>query len=107
MGIRAALTAGTVLSLAATAVLSASAALIAGPAPAPRMGRSLPADYARLAAVPLGSAPALFAVIAVIYAACFFVSGLRRIRRERAAAREPDYYAEDAEAAPVSGRWSR
>lgn len=81
MSTRAALASGTVLSVTATAAWSWTASLTVGPAAFPRLTRSLPADYAGLAAAPAGNGPALFAVLAVIYAACFLASGLRARRR--------------------------
>jgi hypothetical protein len=105
MGTRAALACGTVLSLAAVSLWSWTADLTIG-SPAPlHLGRDLPADYLRLAAAPTGNGVALFAVSALIYAACFAVSGLRRVRREAAQAREGDQAYRDAEAAERSAGW--
>lgn len=73
-----ALITGTVLSLAVTGAWAWMAALTIGPAAPIRLGRDLPADYARLAAAPTGNGVELFAVIATIYAACLFVAGWRR-----------------------------
>lgn len=81
MGLKRALASGTVLSLAASAVWSLSALLAIGTCPLPRFGRSLPADYAALAAAPTGSGPGLFALTAAAYALCFFAAGLRARRR--------------------------
>jgi hypothetical protein len=79
MSIRAALAAGTAVSLAVTAVWSYTATLTIGPPPALHLTlRDLPGDYARLAAAATGNGWALFAVIAVIYALCFLVSGWRQ-----------------------------
>jgi hypothetical protein len=95
--VRAALVSGTALSLGAVTAWSCMANLAVGP-PAPlHLTRNLPADYAALAAAPAGSGIALFAVVAVIYTACFAVAGLRRMRREAAEAREYDRAAGDAE----------
>jgi hypothetical protein len=80
MSTRAALTAGTVLSLAVTAAWSFSATLTIGPDAPPHLTRDLPGDYMQLAAAPTGNAVALFAVVAVIYALCLLVSGLRARR---------------------------
>ena len=80
MSARAALAAGTAVSFAVTAAWSYLASLAAGPAGPARLGRDLPADYARLAAAPTGNGWELFAVLAVIYAACLLVSGWRRHR---------------------------
>jgi len=77
MSIRAALVTGTSVSLAATAAWAATAALAVGPPQAVRLDRDLPADYARLACAATGSGLVLFAVLAVTYALCFLVSGLR------------------------------
>jgi hypothetical protein len=84
MGFRGAFAAGTVLSVAVTAVWSFTATLTIGNAPALHLGPDLRADYVRLADAPTGNGIALFAVVATIYALCFFTSGLRRIRRESA-----------------------
>jgi hypothetical protein len=85
MSTRGALTAGTVLSAAVTAVWSFTSTLTMGPPPALHLTRDLPADYMQLAAAPTGNAVALFAVTAVICALCLFVSGWRRMRREEGA----------------------
>lgn len=79
MSARAALAAGTAVSFAVTAAWSYLASLAASHRQA-RLGRDLPADYARLAAAPTGNGWELFAVLAVIYAACLLVSGWRRHR---------------------------
>lgn len=106
MSIRAALVAGTVASLAVTAAWSLTSAATAGPPPAPHLtARDLPGDYAQLATAATGSPVALFAVVAVIYALCFAVSGLRRARREAAEAREYDRAARGAEAAEHAAGW--
>jgi hypothetical protein len=105
MTIRDALVAGTVLSLAVTAVWSWTATLTTGPSPLPRMTGNLPGDYAQLAGAATGSSPwALFAVTAAIYALCFLASGLRSRRRVlREAARELDQ-ADEAGPVLASGR---
>lgn len=81
MGRRAALAAGTVVSAAVSAAWSYMATLTVGLAAPVHLDRDLPADYVRLAGAPTGNGWALFAVTAVIYALCFLVSGLRRIKR--------------------------
>jgi hypothetical protein len=83
MTTRAALTAGTVLSLAVTAVWSWTATLSIGPATPLHLTRDLPGDYAQVAAAPTGNAVALFTVVAAIYTLCLLVSGWRRMRNER------------------------
>jgi hypothetical protein len=106
MTTRAALTAGTVLSVAVTAVWSLSATATIGPAaPLHLTTGDLPGDYLQLASAPTGSRPwALLAVTAAIYALCLLASGLRaRGKARREAARDVDR-TEDAEAVPVSGR---
>jgi hypothetical protein len=81
MSIRAALAAGTGLSLAVTAAWSWMASLTIGPSgPLDLTGHDLPGSYARLAAGPTGNAAELFAVVAFIFAACLLMSGLRRSR---------------------------
>lgn len=81
MSIRAALVAGTVLSLAVTAAWSWTSTLTSSPAAPLHLTRDLPGDYAQLATAATGSTwIALLAVTAVIYAACFLVSGLRERR---------------------------
>lgn len=83
MSIRAALTAGTVLSLAVTAAWSWTATLTIGPASPLSLTGDLPGDYAQLATAATGSTwVALFAVTAVIYAACLLASSWRRLSRE-------------------------
>jgi len=84
MTTRAALTAGTVTSLAVTAAWSWSAALTVGPAAMPDLTGNLPGDYAQLAASATGSSPwALFAAVAATYAACLLASGWRRMRNDK------------------------
>lgn len=104
MTTRAALTAGTAVSLAVTSVWSFTSVLTIGPAAPLRLNRDLPGDYMRLAGAPTGSAHALFAVTAAIYAAFLLASGLRaraRTRREEALDLER---AEEGEPAVASGR---
>ncbi len=92
MGTRAAVAAGTVVSVGVTAVWSWTSVLTTGPVPPLHLGRNLPADYAHLADAATGSnGHALFAVTACIYTACFLVSGLRRRKRQRLSAEnEPE-----------------
>lgn len=87
MGFRGAFTTGTVLSVTVTAAWSSLAAVAAGPAPRLHLTRNLLSDSARLASAPTGNGLALFAAAAVIYTACFLVSGLRAMK---AAAREAE-----------------
>jgi hypothetical protein len=71
-----ALAAETVISLLASAAWSYTAVLtMAGPPPALHLTGNLPADYAQAAGTAAGSGPALFAVTAMIYAACFAIAG--------------------------------
>jgi hypothetical protein len=105
MGARAAFTCGTVLSAVTAAAWSLSANITIGPAPALHLTRDLPGDYVHLAGAATGNAVTLFAVVAAIYFACFTVSGLRRIRREAAEAREYDRAIGDAEAAEHAAGW--
>jgi hypothetical protein len=80
MSIRAALAAGTALSVAVTSVWAWAASLTTGPAAPPHLGRNLISDYAQLAAAPTGNGWELFAVVASICAACVLISGWRRRR---------------------------
>lgn len=81
MTIRAALTAGTIVSLTVTAAWSYTATLTIGQSPLLHLTRDLPGDYVQLATAATGSTwAALFAVTAVVYAACLVVSGLRGMR---------------------------
>jgi hypothetical protein len=82
VGTRAALTAGTVASLAVTAAWAYTATLTIGPSPLPHLTGDLPGDYAQLADRATGSPVALFAVTAVIYAVCLLASSWRRLSRE-------------------------
>ena len=78
---RAALVTGTVVSLAVTAAWAWMSALTIGPAdPLPLDWRHPAASYVLLAAAPAGNGWELFAVVAVIYAACFLVAGWRHAR---------------------------
>lgn len=80
--IRRAFTAGTVLAVAVTAAMAYTAVLTtAGPAPFPHLAGGPWADYWQVAGAATGSGPVLFAVTAVIYAACFAVAACRRRRR--------------------------
>jgi hypothetical protein len=84
MGTRAALAAGTVLSLAVTAGWSWTASLTIGPAAHVDLDLSRPlTSYATLADAPTGNGSELFAVVAVIYALCLLASGWRQQRRWR------------------------
>ena len=70
--------AGAVLSLGTVAAV---ARLDPGPAPFPHLSpRHLAASYMALAAAPFGNGLELFALVAVIYFACFLVAGWRRTR---------------------------
>ena len=84
MGARAALAAGTAVSFAVTAAWSYLASLATGPAGPVQLGGNLPADYAQLASAPTGNGWELFAVTAVIYAACLLISAWRRQRGDGA-----------------------
>jgi len=80
--VRAALTSGTVASLAVTAAWSYTATLTIGPMPPLTLGRAdLPGDYVQLASAATGSPVALFAVTAAIYALCLLASGWRHLNR--------------------------
>ena len=79
MSIRAALAAGTVLSLAAVAAIASQDP---GPVPLPRLSaRHVLASYPALAAAPFGNGWELFALVASVYATCLFVWGWRHARR--------------------------
>jgi hypothetical protein len=80
MSLRAALVAGTVLSLAAVSAWSWMASLTIGPAGPLHLSRDLPSDYAQLASAPTGNGAELFAVVTFIFAACLLVYGWRRHR---------------------------
>ncbi len=106
MSTRSALAAGTAASLAVTAVWSFTATLTISSPPVLYLTRDLPGDYMQLAGAATGSSPAvLFAVVAVVYAACFLSSGLRARRKvRREAAHNLDLeLAEDTGAATASG----
>lgn len=75
---RAALAAGTVISLVAVSAWSYLASLTVGPAAPLHVGRNLLSDYAWLAAAPTGNGAELFAVVAAIYAVCLLVSSWRQ-----------------------------
>jgi hypothetical protein len=72
---------GTVLSAAVVPAWSYMASLAIGPAAPLHLTRDLPSDYAQLAAAPTGNGAELFAVVALIFAACLLVAGWRRHRR--------------------------
>lgn len=75
--------AGTVITIVVTALWAWSTFVTsAGPDPALHLTGSPLADYGQLAGTVTGSVPALFAVDALIYAACFTIAGLRRARRD-------------------------
>lgn len=77
---------GTVASLAVTAAWAWASSLTIGPAgPLHLTWRHPVASYVTLAASPSGNGWELFAVVALILAACLLVSGWRQMRR---AARE-------------------
>jgi hypothetical protein len=79
MTVRAPLAAGTAVNIAA---VSGLACLDPGPVPFPHLSARHPlASYMTLAAAPLGSAWELAALVAFIFAACFFVAGWRRSHR--------------------------
>jgi hypothetical protein len=90
MRIRAPLVTGTVLSLAVVSAWSWMAALAVGPVAPLHLGRNLVSDYAQLAAAPTGNGWELFAVVAVIYAACLLASGWRRNRAQARPGRGDD-----------------
>lgn len=73
-----ALAAGTVISVAVSAAWSYTAVFtMAGTQPVPHLTGNLTGDYAGLAGAAAGNGPLLFAVTALIYAACFAVTGWR------------------------------
>ena len=81
MSVRAPLITGTIVSLAVTAAWAWMSALTIGPAGPLHLTWRHPArSYLLLAAAPVGNGWELFAVIALIFAACFLVSGLRHAR---------------------------
>ena len=74
-----ALIAGTVITVAVSALWAWSTALTsAGPVHVPHLTRSPLADYGQLAGTVTGSVPAMFAVDALIFAACFIIAGRGR-----------------------------
>ena len=82
MRLRGPLFAGTLLSLAVTAAWAWSSALTIGPAgPLDLTWRHPAASYVLLAAAPTGNGRELFALVALIYAACIFITGWRYARR--------------------------
>ena len=79
MAIRAPLAAGAAVNLAA---VSGLACLDPGTVPFPHLSARHPlASYMALAAAPTGNGWELFAVVALIFAACILVSGWRHARR--------------------------
>jgi len=90
MSTRAALAAGTALSVAVTSAWAWTASVAIGPAPPLHLSRDLVSDYAQLAAAPAGNGWELFAVVAVIYAACLLASGWRRNRAQARASQGDD-----------------
>lgn len=86
MAARAALITGTTVSLAVTAVWAWMSALTIGPAgPLHLTWRHPSRSYLLLAAAPVGNGWELFAVITLIFAACFLVSGWRQYRNAQIA----------------------
>jgi hypothetical protein len=82
VNLRAPLITGTILSLAVTAAWAWLSSLTIGPAgPLHLTWRHPAASYLALAAAPAGNGWELFAVVALIYAACFLVAGWRHARR--------------------------
>jgi hypothetical protein len=81
VSIRAPLITGTVLSLAVISAWSYVASLAIGRAAPLHLSRNLLSDYAQLASAPTGNGAELFAVVAMIYAACLLVHGWRQQRR--------------------------
>jgi hypothetical protein len=82
MNLRTPLIAGTIISLAVTAVWAWLSALTIGPAgPLDVTWRHPAASYLTLAAAPTGNGLELFAVVAFILAVCIFVAGWRHARR--------------------------
>jgi hypothetical protein len=82
MRLRPPLVAGTIVSLAVIAVWAWMSALTIGPAgPLHLTWRHPAASYVMLAAAPVGNAWEVFALVALIYAACLLAWGLRDARR--------------------------
>lgn len=82
MSIRGPLVTGTIVSLAVTAAWAWLSALTIGPSgPLDLTWRHPVASYVMLAAAPTGNGLELAGVITLIFAASFFVAGLRRMRR--------------------------
>jgi len=80
MRLRALLAAGTVLSLAAVAAIASQDP---GPVSLPRLSVRRPlASYRALADAPFGNGVELFALVAFVYFACFFVAGWQHVRRQ-------------------------
>jgi len=81
--LRAPLVTGTIVSLAAIAVWTWASSLTIGPAgPLHLAWRHPAASYVMLAAAPAGNAWEVFALVALIYAACLLGWGLRDARRD-------------------------
>ena len=79
MSIRGPLVTGTTVSLAVTAAWAWLSAVTIGPAsPVDLTWRHPARSYLLLAAAPVGNGWELFAVITLIFAACFLVAGLRQ-----------------------------
>ena len=80
MSMRAPLAAGAVLSLGAVAAIASQDP---GPAPVLHLSARHPlGSYLALAAAPFGNGWELFALVALIYAACLFAWGLRDAHRD-------------------------
>ena len=80
---RGGMAAGTVTTIVATVLWAYSTTLTsAGPPQVPHLTGNPVGDYLQMAGTVTGSAPLMFAVDALIYAACFTIAGLRRARRD-------------------------
>jgi hypothetical protein len=78
--IRRAITAGTVITVAVSALWAWSTVVTrAGPVPAVRLTRNPVGDYLQMAGTVTGSVPVMFMVDALIFTVCFTIAGLRRI----------------------------
>jgi hypothetical protein len=106
MTIRAAVTTGTLASFAVTIVWAGTATLTIGTPPVLHLSLRDPLrDYMQLADAATGSnGLVLFAVLAAIFALCFFLSGLRARRKAQRQASRDLEDTEDTDAA-ISGRW--
>jgi hypothetical protein len=79
---RGGLAAGTVITIVVTALWAWSTTLTsAGGVPPLHLTRSPVGDYLQMAGTVTGSVPLMFAVDALIYTACFTITGLRRMNR--------------------------